>query len=187
METFTYAQVLPSCTLNRELLSGLEKRLLYGIPQMLHKGLQKILQGLGLDSHKKLEHYQILVNVGQEAHAFPCTNDLKDAFFEPGVDEVRVEYSLGAPRLLAVELVFPKEKQATLKLTTQSPQLEKLLPRIAEGLSAVIEMFGNRHKVLHSYFIQALCCSVCRPQSWLTALLTISTCFSFIQVWGGSV
>lgn len=155
METYTYAQVMPSCTLNRELLSGLEKRLLHGIPQMLQKGLQKILQGLGLDSHKKLENYQIIVNVGQEARTFACSNDLQNSYFEPGIKQVRVEYSLGAPRILAVELVFPKDEQAMIKLKTQSPQMEALLPKIADGLCRVIEMYGNRHKVLHSYFIQA--------------------------------
>lgn len=156
METYTYAQVLPSCTLNRELLSGLEKRLLHGIPQMLHKGLQKILEGLGLDSHKKLEHYQIVISVGQEAKTFSCSNDLQNSYFDPGINQVRVEYSLGAPRILKVELVFPKDGQANLKLTTQSPQMQKLLPKIADGLSSVIDMYGNRHKMLHSYFIQAL-------------------------------
>lgn len=155
METYTYAQVLPSCTLNRELLSGLEKRLLHGIPQMLQKGLQKILQGLGLDSHKKLESYQIVISVGQEARTFACSNDLQNSYFDSGVEQVRVEYSLGAPRILKVELVFPKGGQSTIKLTTQSPQMEKLLPKIADGLCNVIEMYGNRHKVLHSYFIQA--------------------------------
>lgn len=156
METYTYAQSLPSCTLNRELLSGLEKRLLQGIPQMLHKGLRKILEGLGLDSHKKLEHYQIVVNVGKEARSFASTGDLQSDCLEGGIEQVRVEYSLGAPRILAVELVFPKNSQATLKLTTQSPQLEKLLPKIADGLSTVIEMYGNRHKMLHSHVIQTL-------------------------------
>jgi len=156
METFTYAQTLPSCTLNRELLSGLEKRLLYGIPQLLHKGLQKILQGLGLDNHKKLEKYRIVLNAGQEARTYSCTNEMNDSFFEPGIKQVQIEYSLGAPRILSVELLFPKDKQSTLKLTTQSPQLEKLLPKIAEGLITVIEMYGNRHKLLHSYLIQAL-------------------------------
>lgn len=156
METYTYAQVLPSCTLNRELLSGLEKRLLHGIPQMLHKGLMKILEGLGLDSHKKLEHYQIVVSVGQEARTFSCSDDLQSSCFESDINQVQVEYSLGAPRILKVELVFPKDGQANLKLTTQSPQMQKVLPKIAEALSSVIDMYGNRHKVLHSYFIQVL-------------------------------
>lgn len=156
METYTYDQVLPSCTLNRELLSGLEKRLLQGIPQMLHKGLQKILKGLGLESHKKLEHYQIVINVGQEAKTFSCSNDLQNSYFEPGIKQVKVEYSLGAPRILKVELVFPKSGHASLKLTTQSPQMQNMLPKIADGLSTVIEMYGNRHKMLHSSTIQAL-------------------------------
>ena len=156
MENYTYQQVLPSCTLSRELLSGLEKRLLYGVPQMLQNGLQKILQGLGLDSHKKLEIYQIEISVGQEARTFSCTNDLQNAYFEPGTKQVRIEYSLGAPRILEVELVFPKDDHPTMKLTTQSPQIEKLLPKIADGLCTVIEMYGNRHKVLHSGFIQVL-------------------------------
>jgi hypothetical protein len=155
MDTYTYHRVLPSCTLNRELLSGLEKRLLHGIPLMLQQGLQKVLQGLGLDSHKQLESYQIVINVGQEARSFSCTSELQNTYFEPGTKQVRVEYSLGAPRILALELIFPKDSQPTIKLTTQSPQMEKLLPRIAEGLCTVIEMYGNRHKVLHSCFIQA--------------------------------
>ena len=156
METYSYRQVLPSCNLNRELLASLEKRLLLGIPKLLHQGLQKILKGLGLDSHKKLESYRIVMTVGKKTLTVRGAQEMAKPYFEPKTSQVRLEYSLGAPRILVLAMVFPRQGQPSLELSTQSPQLEKLLPKIAEGLIEVVGFYGNRHKLLHNPFIQAV-------------------------------
>lgn len=156
METFTYHQELPSCVLNRELLSGLEKRLLLGVPRLLHQGLQKVLKGLGLSSHKKLENYRIVLNAGEDSRSFRGTEEMQNSYFERKTSQVRLEYSLGAPKILVVEIVFPRQGLPSITLSTQSPQMEKLLPKIADNLCDVVRLNGNRHKLMHNPFIQSL-------------------------------
>ena len=155
MENITYQQILPSCTLNCELLAGLEKRLLLGIPTLLQRGLQTILKGLGLDSHKKLESYKVVIDAGRKTRTLGCSRDLQNSYFDSGTSQVRLLYSFGGPKIIVVEIIFPKDDLPRLILTTQSPQVEKLLPKIADGLCAVIDMYGNRYNLLHNRLVQS--------------------------------
>jgi hypothetical protein len=41
-------------------------------------------------------------------------------------------------------------------MTTQSPQVEKILHKIADNLCECIIAYGNRHRFLHSFFVQSL-------------------------------
>ncbi len=154
METYSYEKVLPSCTLNRGLLTDIEKRLLFGIPKLMQKGLNKVVQGLGLEDYKKIENYQIIVDNGKETSTLVSAKQMACTYFESRTRQVSVFYKLGAPQLLTIEINFPQNGRPCITMTTQSPQVEKLLPRIADGISAGVNVYGNRHKTLHNSFIQ---------------------------------
>ncbi|MDH3998938.1 MAG: hypothetical protein OET90_08870 [Desulfuromonadales bacterium] len=156
METYTLERVFPSCTLNRELLSGLERRLLQGIPRLLHNGLQKLVKGLGLESYKKLEHYQLYLDIGEDIKTYAAASEMAHSYFDAKTHQVRLSYRLSAPRVLEVDILFRKDGQPRITLSTQSPQIEMLLPKIADGLSAVIETQGTRHRLLHHGLLQAI-------------------------------
>lgn len=154
MKTFTYQRVLPSCVLNRSLLADIEKRLLLGIPRLLQYGLQKILEGLGLDDHKQLESYQVIIDADKGSRSLNSASELTSSYLETGTRQVRMVYKLGAPRMIVLEIVFPLNDRPHIDLSTQSPQIGKLLPKIADGVCGAINLYGNRHKLLHNSFIQ---------------------------------
>ena len=156
METYSYQKTLPCCTLNKSLLAEIEKRLLYGIPKLLQPLLAKVVQGLGLKDHKKLEKYQIVVEARQGARTLPSAQQLSTSYFESRTRQVSIVYTLGAPKIICVEISFPQNARPCIKMTTQSPQIEKLLAGIAEGLCLSIPRYANRHKLLHNSFVQAL-------------------------------
>jgi len=154
METYTYQRVLPSCILNRSLLADIEKRLLLGIPKLLKYGLQKILQGLGLDDYKRLESYQVIIEANKGSRTLHSASELANSYLESGTSQVRMVYKLGAPRMIVLEIVFPQNGRPCIDLSTQSPQIGKLLPKIADGVCGAINMYGNRHKLLHNCVVQ---------------------------------
>ena len=156
METYSYQKTLPSCTLNRALLAEIEKRLMFGIPKLMRQGLAKVLQGLGLKDHKKLENYQIIVETVKESRTLQSAKQMPAPYFDRRTRQVSILYKLGAPRILTIEITFPQNARPKITMTTQSHQVEKLLPRIADGLCASIKNYGNRHKLLHNSFVQAL-------------------------------
>lgn len=156
METFTCQRILPSCTLNRSLLAEMEKRLLNGVPRLLQHGLRKMVSGLGLESYKKLESYQILIETGQDSLALAGSRELANPWLPPQTRQVRIHYQLGGPRVISVELLFPQNGRPWLTLTTQSPQIEKILPKVADGLCAAMDRYRNRYKLLHNSLVQAL-------------------------------
>jgi hypothetical protein len=155
MENYSYHRILPSCTLNRALLAEIEKRLLFGIPKLMQQGLRKVLQGLGLEDHKKLEKYLVIVEASKETHTLKCAKELTNSYFEPRTKQVSVVYKLGAPRIITIEIIFPQNDRPRINMTTQSPQIEKMLPKIADGLCTSIVTYGNRHKILHNTFVQS--------------------------------
>jgi hypothetical protein len=154
METFTYQRILPSCTLNRSLLAEIEKRLLFGVPRLLHHGLKRVLQGLGIDDHRKLENYEVIIDTGKGPRTLKSAGELAFSYFEPGTRQVNVVYRLGAPKMITVEIVFSQNGRSQIDLSTHSPQIGKILPRIAEGVCAAIQLYGNRHRVFHNSFVQ---------------------------------
>jgi hypothetical protein len=156
METYSYHRILPSCTLNRSLLADIEKRLLFGIPKLLQHLLQKVLQGLGLDSHKKIENYLVIVEKSKETHTLKCAKELTSPYFEPRTKQVSVVYKLSAPTMISIEIIFTKNNRPQINMTTQSPQVEKMLPKIADGLCSSIARYGNRHKIVHNTFVQSM-------------------------------
>jgi len=156
METYSYHRILPSCTLNRALLVEIEKRLLFGIPKIMQPLLQKILQGLGLEGHKKLENYQVVVETRKESRCLKCAKELTNHYFDPRTKQVNIIYKLGAPKIIVVDIIFTQNDRPQVNLTTQSSQVEKLLPKIADGLCASIAIYGNRHKILHNVFVQSV-------------------------------
>ena len=156
MEAYNCHRILPSCTLNRGLLSEIEKRLLIGIPQIMYQGLRKIVQGLGLEDHKRLENYQIIVEMNKETRNLKCAKELSNTYFEPRTKKVSVVYKLGAPKIIIVEIIFPLHGRPQINMTTQSPQVEKLLPKIADLLYTSILTYGNRQRILHNVFVQSI-------------------------------
>ena len=154
MKTYTCQRILPSCVLNRSLLVDIEKRLLQGIPRLLQYGLQKILQGLGFDDHKRLESYQIIIDADKGSRSLNSASELATSYLDAGTRQVRMVYKLGAPRMIVLEIIFPQNDRPRIDLSTQSPQIGKLLPRIADGVCGAINLYGNRHKLLHNSFIQ---------------------------------
>ena len=156
METYSYHRILPSCTLNRALVAEIEKRLLLGIPKLMQPLLQKITQGLGLEGHKKLENYQVIVETRKESRSLKCAKELENPYFESRTRQVSISYKLGAPKILIVDIIFPQNDRPRIHMTTQSPQVEKILPTIADGLCTSIAKYGNRNKILHNVFVQSV-------------------------------
>ena len=156
METYTCQRILPSCILNRSLLAEIEKRLLNGIPRLLQQGLRKMVNGLGLESYKKLESYQILIETGKDSCMLASSRELANPWLPAQTRQVRMRYQLGGPRVISIELLFPQYGRPWLVLTTQSPQIEKILPKIADGLCAAIGNYRNRYKLLHNSIVQGL-------------------------------
>jgi len=155
METYRYQRMLPSCTLNRALLLEIEKRLLFDIPMLMQQGLRKVLPGLGLKDHKKLEKYMITVETSKGTHALKCAKEMSTPYFEPRTRQVSIVYKLGASRIIHIEIIFPHNDHPRISLMTQSPQVEKMLSKIADRLYAVIVRYENRHKILHNSFVQS--------------------------------
>ncbi len=156
METFSYQMTLPSCTLGKALLVELEKRLRFGIPILAQEGLRKISMGLGFEDHKKLEHYMIIVESKKEILNFKCTKELPLPYFERQPKKVKVEYDLCASKFITVRIIFTPDERPRVYMKTQNQQVKKMLPKIADGLCATIEAYGNRHKALHNPFVQSL-------------------------------
>ena len=156
METFSYQRSLPSCTLQKALLVQIEKQLRLGIPRLIQKGLRKTLVGLGLEDHKQLEHYLISVESKKETRNYACARELPLPYFERQPKKVKIEYDLGAAKFIKVNIIFSINDYARVYMTSQSPQVEKMLPKIADGLCASIIAYGNRHKLLHSPVVQTL-------------------------------
>ncbi|MBW2504100.1 MAG: hypothetical protein JRE16_05965 [Deltaproteobacteria bacterium] len=156
MESRSHRRYLSSCTLNKSLLTNLERRLLHGVPKQLDQALRKILSGLGLDSYKKLERYQIIVEKGKKSQVLSGVGDLPKADLEPGTHRVRLIYRLGAPKIITVDILFAQNEQPWIELTTQSPHVEKILPYIAEGVVELVASHGTRHRIAQSRAIQAV-------------------------------
>lgn len=156
METFNYQRTLPSCTLHKALLAEIEKRLRLGVPILLQEGLRKISLGLGLEDHKKLEHYMIIVESKKETLNFNCAKELPLPYFEHHPKKVKVEYDLCASKFITVRIIFTLNDRPRVYMSTQSQQVEKILPKVADGLCASILAYGNRHKFLHSPVVQSL-------------------------------
>jgi len=68
---------------------------------------------------------------------------------------LKVFYDLGSTKFITVEIIFPLDDRPRVSMSTHSPQIEKLLPKIADGLCATIALHGNRHKILHNPVVQA--------------------------------
>ena len=155
MESRSHRKYLSSCTLNKSLLTNLERRLLHGVPKLLDQGLRKILSGLGLDSYKKTERYQIIVENGKKSQVLNSVGDLPKADLEPGTHRVRMIYRLGAPKIITVEILFAQSEQPWIELTTQSPHVEKILPNIADDVVELVATHGNRHRIIQNPVVQA--------------------------------
>jgi hypothetical protein len=156
MKTFSYQRILPSCSLNRALLVNIEKRLRFGFPKLIQNGLRKVLQGLGLDDHQKFERFMVVVESKKESRILKCAKELSTPYFEQQPKFVKIFYDLGSTKFITVEVIFPRNDRPRVYLSTQSPQIEKLLPKIADGICAEIASHGNRHKILHNPVVQAL-------------------------------
>ncbi len=155
MKTFSFQRELPSCTLNRSLILEIEKKLLFGIPRLLQKLLRIVLQGLGLNDHKKLESYQVIVTTKQTTRNLQSAREMSTPYFENKTKKVAITYKLGAPKIIAIEILFTENDRPKISMTTQSPQIETLFPVIADGVSASIIGYRNRHTMMHNMFVQA--------------------------------
>ena len=156
MEVFNYQRALPSCTLHKALLGQIEKQLLYGIPKHIHAVLQKTLSGLGLEDHKRLEHYMINVETKKATRNYACAKELPLPYFERQPKKVKIEYDLGASKFIRVIIIFSLDDYPRLYMSSQSQLVKKMFPKIADGLCKSIVTYGNRHKVLHNSCVQAI-------------------------------
>ena len=156
METFSYQRVLPSCTLHRSLLVAIEKKLLLGLPVIMQDELRKITKGLGLEDHKKLEQYMVTVESKKKNVNYKCAKDLPSPYFERQPRQVKVEYVLCASKFISVEIIFSINERPRIDITTQSALVQKKMSKVADLLCESIAAYGNRHRVMHSPFVQSL-------------------------------
>jgi hypothetical protein len=114
------------------------------------------MQGLGLKDHRKLERFSIEVQDRSSLRSFHRAKDFLEPYFHPQTQSITVNYQLGAPQLISLKLCFPRRERPFVELETASPLVHKALPKIADELTGIIDMYRNRHHLLHNIVMQGL-------------------------------
>lgn len=143
MQKLNLRVALPSCMIDKKLISQLESFLLNNIPRLLKKELLHQMGLYDLKSPASLMNYSVVINEKKESHQLESIKKFKPEHFDSKTRMVALNLKIGRPELIDICLRFPTNGSPSLIISTISDAIKKVCPRMAEQLLSLFDSVKN--------------------------------------------
>lgn len=156
MQKLNHRVPLPSCTVDKKLITQLENFLLANTPRLLKKELSQMMGLYDLKTPASLITYSINISEKKELHQLDSIKKFKSEVFSTDTRGLSMKLKIGRPEILDITMTFPASGVPHLCISTVSEAVKGLCPRIAEQILSLFSGWKNQNYLLSRTDIRLL-------------------------------
>lgn len=156
MKKLNQRTTLPSCTVDKPLISQLENFLLAHVPRLLKKDLTQQMGLYDLKNPSSLRTYSLSIIEGKNAVQLDSIKNFKPELFDARTSKITLQLKLGRPEIIDVAIVFPSNGTPSLRISSISESVKQVCPRIAEQVLSLFDSLKNKNSIVSKTWFRAL-------------------------------
>lgn len=156
MKKLTKRIPLPSCTVDKRLITQLETYFNSRIPAFLKKDLTQMMNLYNLKNPASLRTYTLTLVEGKETIQLESIRQYKEESFAPKIKEVRMHLKVGRPEAIDLQIVFNRFAEPYLEISTVSESVKKIIPKIGDQIGSILESWSNRNHIVSTGWFRSL-------------------------------
>ncbi len=156
MKKLTKRIPLPSCTVDKRLITQLETYFNTRIPALLKKDLTQMMDLYDLKNPASLRTYTLTIVEGKEASQFESIKQYKEENFDPKIKELRMHLKVGRPEAIDLQIVFSRYASPYLEISTVSENVKKNVARLGDQIKSIFESWSNKNHIVSTSWFRSL-------------------------------
>jgi hypothetical protein len=156
MKKLTKRIPLPSCTVDKRLISQLETYFNTRIPALLKKDLTQMMSLYDLKNPASLRTYSLTIIEGKETTQLESIKQYKEENFDPKIRTIRMHLKVGRPEAIDLQVVFGHFSAPYLEISTISESVKKAISRIGEQIQSIFESWSNKNHIVSTSWFRSI-------------------------------
>lgn len=156
MKKLTKRIPLPSCTVDKRLVTQLETYFNTRIPALLKKDLTQMMNLYDLKNPASLRTYTLTIVEGKESSQLESIKQYKEEHFDPKIKELKMHLKVGRPEAIDLQIVFSRYTSPYLEISTVSENVKKNVTRVGEQIQSIFESWSNRNHIVSTSWFRSL-------------------------------
>jgi len=156
MKKLTKRFNLPSCTVDKRLITQLETYLNTRIPTFLKKDLTQMMNLYDLKNPASLRTYALTIEEGKEVSQLESIKQYREENFDPKIKGIKMHLKVGRPEAIDLQIVFNRFAAPYMEIATVSENVKKTIPRIAEQIQSIFESWSNKNHIVSTSWFRSL-------------------------------
>jgi len=153
MKKLTKRIPLPSCTVDKRLITQLETYFNTRIPTYLKKDLTQMMDLYDLKNPASLRTYTLSIAEGKEVVQLEAIKQYREKSFDPKIKGIKMHLKVGRPEAIDIQIVFNRYTAPYLEIATVSENVKKIISKISDQVLSIFESWSNKnHMVSTSWF-----------------------------------
>ncbi len=156
MKKLTKRIPLPSCTVDKRLVTQLETYFNTRIPALLKKDLTQMMNLYDLKNPASLRTYTLTIVEGKETAQLESIKQYKEENFDPKIKELKMHLKVGRPEAIDLQIVFSRFAAPYLEISTVSENVKKNVARLGDQILSIFESWSNKNHVVSTSWFRSL-------------------------------
>ena len=156
MKKLTKRLPLPSCTVDKRLITQLEAYFNTRIPAFLKKDLTQMMHLYDMKNPASLRTYTLTIAEGKEVLQFDSIKQYRDESFSPKIRGIKMHLKVGRPEAIDLQIVFNRFTEPYLEITTVSENVKKIYTKIGEQLVSIFESWSNKNHIVSTSWFRSI-------------------------------
>jgi hypothetical protein len=156
MKKLTKRTTLPSCTVDKQLITQLENFLCAHIPRLIKKELSQQMGLYDMKNPASLRTYSLTFTEDKNSIQLDTIKKFKPEQFEPKTSKIVMQLKFGRPEIIDMSLSFPGNGIPCLRVSTINQNVKQVCPRISEQILSLFESAKNKNSIVSQTWFRAL-------------------------------
>ncbi len=155
MKKLTKRIPLPSCTVDKRLVTQLETYFNTRIPSYLKKDLTQMMNLYDLKNPASLRTYNLTIVEGKETIQLESIRQYKEEQFSPKIRELKMHLKVGRPEAIDLQIVFNRFTSPYVEISTVSESVKRIIDKIGDQIQSVLESWTNKNRIVSTSWFRS--------------------------------
>ena len=156
MKKLTKRIPLPSCTVDKRLLTQLETYFNTRISTYLKKDLTQMMDLYDLKNPASLRTYTLSIAEGKEVVQLEAIKQYREESFAPKIKGIKMHLKVGRPEAIDLQIVFNRYTPPYLEISTVSENVKRIISKISDQILSIFESWSNKNHIVSTSWFRSI-------------------------------
>lgn len=147
---------LPSCTVDKRLITQLETYFNTRIPAYLKKDLTQMMNLYDLKNPASLRTYTLSIAEGKDVVQLESIKQYREESFDPKIRGIKMHLKVGRPEAIDLQVVFSRFSAPYLEIITVSENVKKISSKIGDQVLSIFESWSNKNHIVSTSWFRSI-------------------------------